>query len=243
MRAASRLLAAVKPGQFLEAGAPTGLTGLVTHASPRSTLLFHYTSTLTKLKNIPESSVYRQSTEALTRHRLRVIEESKPKGWDAWQEKILSQIAEDPEHFHTISNDTGITVVLPKVSNVDYGQNRKAEWDGEVAQAFPEGIRSDKQRKKDIKAMKGDVDYKPERTFSPTVFAPEPQYTVEAISDLESKLGAGLIEEVIQVAEGEHKLVDEMIKSKIWEPLEEPIPEGQWSYAERNTHTGTTQKP
>lgn len=28
-----------------------------------------------------------------------------------------------------------------------------------------------------------------------------------------------------------------------WEPLEEPIPEGQWSYAERNTHTGTTQKP
>lgn len=25
-----------------------------------------------------------------------------------------------------------------------------------------------------------------------------------------------------------------------WEPLEEPIPEGQWSYAERGTHTGTT---
>lgn len=28
-----------------------------------------------------------------------------------------------------------------------------------------------------------------------------------------------------------------------WEPLEESIPEGQWVYAERNTHTGTTQKP
>jgi len=28
-----------------------------------------------------------------------------------------------------------------------------------------------------------------------------------------------------------------------WEPLEEPAPEGQWVYAERGTHTGTTQKP
>lgn len=180
MRAAARLFAAVKPGQFLEAGAPTGLTGLVTHASPRSTLLYHYTSTLTKLKQVPESSVYRQSTEALTRHRLRIVEESKPKGWDAWQETISAQIADDPEHYHTISNDAGIAVVLPKVQNVDYGQNRKAEWDGEVAPSFPEGIRSAKERRKDVKALKGDADYKPERTFSPTVFAPEPQYTIEA---------------------------------------------------------------
>ena len=36
-----------------------------------------------------------------------------------------------------------------------------------------------------------------------------------SISDLESKIGAGLIEEVIQVAEAEHKLVDEMIKSRV----------------------------
>src|SRR4051812_37862633 len=88
MRAAARLLASVKPSQFLEVGAPTGLTGLLTHASPRSTLLFHYHSTLDKLKQIPESSVYRQSTEALTKHRLKIIEGSKPQGWDQWQEKI-----------------------------------------------------------------------------------------------------------------------------------------------------------
>lgn len=37
----------------------------------------------------------------------------------------------------------------------------------------------------------------------------------DRISDLESKIGAGLIEEVIQVAESEHKLVDEMVKSKV----------------------------
>jgi NADH dehydrogenase (ubiquinone) 1 alpha subcomplex subunit 5 len=36
-----------------------------------------------------------------------------------------------------------------------------------------------------------------------------------SISDLESRLGAGLIEEVIQVAESEHKLVDTMIKNKV----------------------------
>lgn len=35
------------------------------------------------------------------------------------------------------------------------------------------------------------------------------------INELESKLGAGLIEEVIQVAEGELKLVDEMIAAKV----------------------------
>lgn len=35
------------------------------------------------------------------------------------------------------------------------------------------------------------------------------------ISDVESQIGAGLIEEVIQVAEGEHTLVDEMIKSRV----------------------------
>lgn len=33
------------------------------------------------------------------------------------------------------------------------------------------------------------------------------------ISEVESQMGAGLIEEVIQVAEGEHKLVDEMVKA------------------------------
>jgi NADH dehydrogenase (ubiquinone) 1 alpha subcomplex subunit 5 len=38
---------------------------------------------------------------------------------------------------------------------------------------------------------------------------------LHSISDLESRLGAGLIEEVIQVAEGEHKLVDVMAEAKV----------------------------
>ena len=35
------------------------------------------------------------------------------------------------------------------------------------------------------------------------------------VEDVENQIGGGLIEEVIQVAEGELKLVDEMIKSKV----------------------------
>ncbi|KAF2824534.1 hypothetical protein CC86DRAFT_395695 [Ophiobolus disseminans] len=241
MRAAARLLASVKPGQFLEAGAPTGLTGLLTHPSPRSTLLYHYNATLDKLKQIPESSVYRQSTETLTRHRLKVIEESKPSGWDAWQEKIKAQIGEDPGLVSVIETSGGQTIVLPKQQQVDE-RSKEAEWDGEVVTTFPEGIRTAKERLPYAKKMMGDVNYSPDRVFSQVKFESEPQYTTEAIGDLESRLGAGLIEEVIQVAEGEHKIVDTMIQSRVWEPLEEPAPEGQWSYFERNTHT-QTQKP
>lgn len=35
------------------------------------------------------------------------------------------------------------------------------------------------------------------------------------IQEIESKIGAGLIEEVIQVAEGELKLVDTMLQAKV----------------------------
>jgi NADH dehydrogenase (ubiquinone) 1 alpha subcomplex subunit 5 len=35
------------------------------------------------------------------------------------------------------------------------------------------------------------------------------------ISELETKIGAGLIEEVIQVAEGELELVDTMVQAKV----------------------------
>ncbi|KAF1946833.1 hypothetical protein EJ02DRAFT_366281 [Clathrospora elynae] len=239
MRAAARLFASVKPGQFLEVGAPTGLTGLFTHPSPRSTLLYNYHATLDKLKQMPESSVYRQSTEALTKQRLAAVESSKPQGWDEWQAKILANVDDDVGAYEVLHTSAGRTVVLPSQQVVDE-RSRAAEWDGETLQSFPEGIRTEKERSPYVQKMKGDGKYTPERAFSDIKFDPEPQYTAEAISDLESRIGAGLIEEVIQVAEGEHKLVDAMIQAKVWEPLEEPAPEGQWAYFERMSHTGTT---
>ncbi|KAI7524568.1 hypothetical protein KC343_g21369, partial [Hortaea werneckii] len=104
MRPALRLLAvASKPAsKFLEPGAPTGITGLFTHSAPRSTLLYLYSSTLEKLQTLPESSVYRQSAEALTRHRMSIIERVKPAGLAEWQTRVAQTVDAHPEAFRKI---------------------------------------------------------------------------------------------------------------------------------------------
>jgi len=72
---------------------------------------------------------------------------------------------------------------------------------------------------------------------------PEPLFTVEQIGELEQKIGAGLLEEVIQVAEGELKLAGIMVQNRIWEDLTEKSPEGQWAYFERRDAHTDSQKP
>lgn len=91
MRVAKRLLASVKPERFLEAGNPTGLTGLLTHSAPRAALLFNYKFTLDILNTLPEHSVYRQAAEAVTRHRLKIVESIQPPGLKEWQEKVAER--------------------------------------------------------------------------------------------------------------------------------------------------------
>lgn len=179
MKAAARLFASVKQGRYLEPGTPTGLTGLLTHNSPRSSLLYHYHSTLDKLSQIPESSVYRQSTEALTRHRLKIIEEAVPVGWAEWQEKIQLKVAEDPGAFEVNQTTQGTVIVPPKYQDVDF-RSKAAEWDGETPVTFPAGMRTDEQRRPHVAAMKGSKDYTPQRTMSQIKLPSEPQYTVEA---------------------------------------------------------------
>lgn len=87
-----RMLASIKPERFLEAGNPTGLTGLFTHPSPRSTLLYLYSTTLEKLKAIPEYSVYRQSTEALAKHRYNAVDSIKPPGYEEWAKRAEEKV-------------------------------------------------------------------------------------------------------------------------------------------------------
>lgn len=120
MRRTSRLLAAVKPARYLEAGTPTGLTGLFTHAAPRSTLIYLYSSTLDKLKQLPDSSVYRQSTEALTKHRLKIINSVVPAGFEEWSAKAKKIVAEHPEVFNT--PEGGV--------DYDKGRHLKETFDG-----------------------------------------------------------------------------------------------------------------
>lgn len=54
----------------------TGITGLLVHPNPLPELTKTYESTLTVLASIPQTSVYRQGAEALTRHKLKIVQES-----------------------------------------------------------------------------------------------------------------------------------------------------------------------
>jgi NADH dehydrogenase (ubiquinone) 1 alpha subcomplex subunit 5 len=159
MRRTFRQLAAVKPARYLEPGTPTGLTGLTTHPAPRSTLLYLYSSTLDKLKEIPESSLYRQSTEALTKHRMSIVSAVEPEGYKEWSEKAKNIIAEHPEVFTTpeggVDHDggrhlkvlrDGKVFVRSKVDKVV--DDTTEEWDGEENLGPElEGTRTTEERK------------------------------------------------------------------------------------------------
>lgn len=54
----------------------TGITGLKVHRDPVPELKKTYEATLQALSAIPQSSVYRQGTEALTLHKLKVLEKA-----------------------------------------------------------------------------------------------------------------------------------------------------------------------
>lgn len=177
MRPTVRLLANVKPGRFLEAGTPTGLTGLFTHDAPRSTLMYIYSSTLDKLQALPETSVYRQSAESLTKHRLKIVESIKPAKYEQWAEKAKATIAANPEVFNTpeggVDHEGGS--FGKHVKSVKHGRTfvtttnrlepdeREEEWDGEtVGAAKLEGPRSTAERTdlKDIGRMRPGSDQK-----------------------------------------------------------------------------------
>ncbi|WVW82587.1 hypothetical protein I302_104598 [Kwoniella bestiolae CBS 10118] len=70
-RASRVLLSALRPIK-----ASTGLTGLEPIADPLPALKSIYSSTLSTLSSLPSGSVYRQATEALTKHRLELVERS-----------------------------------------------------------------------------------------------------------------------------------------------------------------------
>ena len=85
--------------KYLTPGNPTGLTGVLTHPSPRTELIALYTATLAKLSRFPSSSAYRNATEALTAHRLAQAESLIPAGWDEWKTKADSLLQKYPNLF------------------------------------------------------------------------------------------------------------------------------------------------
>ena len=130
MRSTTRLFATVKSAsKYLEPNTPTGLTGLPTHPSPRPALIYTYRETLKKLAQIPRSSVYRQSVEALTKHRLEIVESVKPEGHEQWLERVRKQIQASPKAYNQLLNEDGsLGSAKVPVETLDV-------WDGKITRA------------------------------------------------------------------------------------------------------------
>jgi len=159
-----------------------------------------------------------------------------------WSAKAKQIISENPEAFAREDKVQGKDVSLKgkmtrelsdgklfvKRNFVPEYDERDVEWDGE-------------------KPLKGGVEVGTtvgfENGTKKVELPEEPKLTVAQIEEIENKIGAGLIEEVIQVAEGELQLVDVLKRSEVWQDLEEKPVEGQWSYFMRDTATPTTQTP
>ncbi|KAI1338538.1 ETC complex I subunit conserved region-domain-containing protein [Xylariaceae sp. FL0016] len=239
MRRTLRLFAAVKPVRYFEAGNPTGLTGLYTHSTPRSSLLALYSVTLDKLNKFPESSLYRQSVEALTKHRMSIVAAVEPPGHKEWSERASKILEENPSAFEFAGpdNSTGkghiFTIggrTFVSRSDPQPRDERNTEWDGERdVGPTREGLRGEEEKNAEMEALFNT----PDPMAKKVKWEPEPQMTADQVEEVQNKIGAGLIEEVIQMAESELKLLDVMYDSKVWENLEEQPPAGQWEYFER----------
>lgn len=145
MRSSSRLFATVKSAsKFLEANTPTGLTGLSTHPSPRPALIYTYRKTLSRLEQLPPSSVYRQATETLTKQRLKIVEDTVPEGLDAWAERVKKQIEASPAAYGKLIGPDGT------FSYEGLGHEKAVPWDGEVDKrtAQQEGTNSEQEASK-----------------------------------------------------------------------------------------------
>ena len=180
MRAASRLLASVKQTRFLEPGSPTGITGLSAHPAPRSTLIYLYNSTLDKLKQFPENSVYRQATENLTKHRLQVVEKIKPAGYDEWQSTINKQFTSRLTHKGSFGGDLyshgGKLFVRSKVEE-EFDED-EVEWDRQDDAGELEGSGSSTEGKNQRQAL-GEGMAPEEDEQNKIEIDPEPRFTLE----------------------------------------------------------------
>lgn len=342
MRGTLRLLASVnKPARYLAAGAPTGLAGLRADPSPRNSLLFLYHRTLDRLAEaVPETSLYRQSVEAVTKQRLGLVAAAKPDGYDEWAARARAVILAHPEAFDGTAEAAAEAAAAEEQPGG--GANRSSNhrpadipgkgwdyleglslkgrpyflrqefplqgdprvedaydferWESPGGNYLPEDAAVQQQlasAKKDLKDMEQaktalearlkdapedektkieerlksvaeaiqkqtyglklaelDLSFlleEPILTASQYVWAftllflwvslrQQLTYASSRVEELENKIGAGLIEEVIQVAVGELQLVDTMQESKPYVCTLCPIP-SLWHDRHSNTHT------
>ena len=146
-----------------------------------------------------------------------------PEGYKAWSEKAKATLAAHPEVFTTpkggVDHDGGKHVkkeadgrTFVRSTPKDEYDEREVEWDGEKDEGPElEGTRTTEERRgqKVLGLERPGIDTKT------VVWEPEPPLNADQIVEIENKIGGGLIEEVIQVAEGELKLADTMLKAAV----------------------------
>ena len=162
------------------------------------------------------------------------MEAAEPAGFDEWLARVKKQIEAAPEAYKGMKNADG------SLSHMKIYQEKSVAWDGEYkrGQANQEGTNNLAEAEAKGRKVAEEV----ELVDKAAVVGPmpneddlevEPPLDADQINEIEVKVGAGLIEEVVQVAEGELLLVDEMLESKVWEDLEEQAAPGQWEYFDR----------
>lgn len=197
--------------------------------------------------------MYRQSVEAVTTHRMAIVEKTVPVGYSEWAARAKELIAKNKDQFlvssgavdgsaaRTVKLGDRIFIVGTKHRDID---SRVEEWDGEADDGGElEGARTPAERADQVIW----AERKPLHDHEKVEWEDEPQLTADQyvilflfclfssptterwshgdcnmyltfltrIHDLEQKIGAGLIEEVIQVAEGELELIQTMEKAKV----------------------------
>ena len=146
MRGAIRLFTAVKPVRFIEPGMPTGIAGLKALHSPRSRLLYLYNATLEKLQQVPSSSLYRQSVENHTKHRMAIVESVVPEGWNEWNDEAIAFLKKNRDQISTsqsfVTLESGHRFAVYErggkpflVQETVVGDPDAQEWDGDTEKA------------------------------------------------------------------------------------------------------------
>ncbi|KAG0633501.1 ETC complex I subunit conserved region-domain-containing protein [Tuber brumale] len=215
----------------------TGITGILTHPNPRPALIAVYNHTLSLLSRLPQHSVYRQSTENLTKQRLAIVESVKPEGWAEYQATLKSE-----REANGIQGTKNTEFELKVVGKQFSAMANRVTTDSPVIQAFLDkevGRWGLDPAVETSGVYVGDVDDVPVEQEGSSTEVPllpeEPPLHAEQVAELEEKIGAGLIEEVLEQGWNELNLVKEMEEAKVWEPLEVQPEEGQWVGFERTS--------
>ena len=141
---------------------------------------------------------------------MRIVEDVKPSGLQEWQERVSKLVDEHPEAFKRVPamGGEGFNVVYHEPPPTDYFKTEDDRVNAEYkSRPQPEGPRFLEEVGDRGEALARDKVGEEQRALR---IEAEPPLTVEQVGEVEGKIGAGLIEEVIAVARGEMGLVERM---------------------------------